>query len=191
MIEQKTPNHPHLLHVNNHQNQYGHFNDFGVSHDLNKHLQFTTKSKRLKTEIIEKLNRDFLFDSNLTSFLFLASGHKQLERFSELPFGNIICIDYQIDDYRCIQISNKKKIYGIPTDVITAMSILKEVGVVVDVLCENNSGENLGFGSGYSLSSQLVLSTGLPIFNPSKLIVIGSKKYQKNNGNYLTAKSST
>lgn len=189
MIVKTPPTYPHLIKINNHQNSYGKFNDFGVSHDLNMHLQFTRKSKRLKADIIERLKCDFLSEKSLTTFLFIASGHQQLERFENLPFDNIICVDYQIEDYKCIGLADNKKIYSIPTDVITAFSILKEVGVVVDVLCENNSGENLGFGSGYSLSSQLVLSAGLTIFNPNQLIVIGSKQYQKNNGNYLIAKN--
>jgi hypothetical protein len=188
MIVKTTPTYPHLIKVNNHQNSYGNFNDYGISHDLDKHLKFTRKSKRLKAEIIEKLKSDFIFDKSFKTFLFLASGQEELERFSALQFENIICVDYQIEDYKCIHIADNKRIYTIPTDVITAFSIMKEVGVIVDVLCENNSGENLGFGSGYSLSSQLVLSTGLPIFNPSRLIVITSKLYQKNNGNYLVAK---
>lgn len=189
MIVKTTPTYPHLIKVNNHQNSYGNFNDYGISHDLDTHLKFTRKSKRLKAEIIEKLKSDFIFDKSFRTFLFLASGHQHLERFSYLPFNNTICVDYQIEDYSCFRIADNKRIYAIPTDVITAFSILKEVGIVVDVLCENNSGENLGFGSGYSLSSQLILSTGLPVFNPAKLIIIGSKHYQKNNGNYLIYKN--
>lgn len=179
---------PRLLKANNHRKTYGKLDELGVSHDTNRYLNFTRKSKQLKQEIILKLKSDFNFEFGFKTFLFLASGHEQLERFSALPFDNIICVDYQINYYSCTHISDTKRIYTIPTDAITAFSILKEVGVIVDVLCENNSGENLGFGSGYSLSSQLVLSTGLPIFNPSRLIVITSKLYQKNNGNYLVAK---
>lgn len=179
---------PRLLKVNNHRKYYGRLDEIGVSHDPEKYLFFTKKSKQLKDEIINRLKDDFMLKKGFKTFLFLASGQEELERFSALQFENIICVDYQIEDYKCIHIADNKRIYTIPTDVITAFSIMKEVGVIVDVLCENNSGENLGFGSGYSLSSQLVLSTGLPIFNPSRLIVITSKLYQKNNGNYLVAK---
>lgn len=177
-----------LQKVNNHQKNYGRLDTLGVSHNEDEYLNFTRKSKQLKEDIILKLQTDFMFEKGFKNFLFVASGHEQLERFSSLPFNNIICVDYQIEEYMCIKISDNKRIYAIPTDAITAFSILKEVGVIIDVLCDNNSGENLGFGSGYSLSSQLVLTSGLSVFNPSKLIVIASKQYQKNNSNYLVAK---
>lgn len=187
MIVKTLPTYPHLIKINNHQNSYGQFNDFGVSHDLNKHLQFTLKSKRLKSEIVSKLKGDFLFDRTFTTFLFLASGHEKLERFAELPYNNIICIDYQILDYQCLNISYNQRIYTLPIDVITGLSILTEIGVLVDILCDNNDGANLGFGP-YSTFSQLVLSAGLPCFNKEKLLVVGSRQYQKINENYQIAR---
>lgn len=182
---------PLLFKVNNHQKNYGFLDGLGVSHDQDKYLSFTKKSKQLKNEIIKNLKIDFMFDDDFKTYLYLAAGHEKLERFSVLPFNNIICVDYQIENYRCIQVADNKKIYAIPTDAITALYILRQViGVKrIDVLEEFNSGENLGFGSGYSLSSQLVLSTGLPIFNSSQLIVITSKNYQKKNCNYQVVKN--
>ena len=187
MIDTKTPNYPHLIQVNNHQKPFGHFNDYGVAHDLDKHLQFTRKSKKLKAEIVSKLKSDFLFETGFSTFLYLASGHEKLERLALLPYNNIICIDYQILEYQCLNISYNQRIYTLPIDVITGLSILTEIGVLVDILCDNNDGANLGFGP-YSTFSQLVLSAGLPCFNKEKLLVVGSRQYQKINENYQIAR---
>jgi hypothetical protein len=188
-MKEKTESKPRLIRANNHLKSYGRLNELGVTHDPDKHLSFTRKSKTCRNSIIEILKSDFLFNSNFKTFLFIASGYDDLGRFANLPFNNIICVDYQISEYQTIKISDNKRIYCIPTDVITGFFILNKVGVIVDVLCDNNSGENLGFGSGYCLSSQLVLSTGFNIFNKKQLIIIGSRAYQKLNSNYLIAKN--
>lgn len=163
-----------------------HFDRLGINHDTNDYLSFTQKSIIQKRNITEQLKKDYQFGQS--TFVYACSGHADLERLSFLSFDNIICIDYQIDNYECIELSQGQRLLKIPTDLITAIAIMVNVGIIVNVWCDQNQGSALGFGSGYSTLAQSVLSSATKLFS-EEVIVIGSYSYQKKVGNYQVAKN--
>ena len=161
------------------------FDRLGVNHDTNDYLSFTRKSIIQKRKITEQLKKDYQFEQS--TFVYACSGHEDLERLAFLSFDNIICIDYLIDNYECTELSHGQRLIKIPTDLITAIAIMTKVGVIANVWCDNNSGQVLGFGSGYSTLAQSVLSSATNLFG-EEVIIIGSHAYQKKVLNYKTAK---
>lgn len=174
-----------FIRVNDNSSTAKHFDKLGVNHDTNDYLSFTKKSIIQKRNITEQLKKDYQFGQS--TFVYAASGYEDLERLSFLNFSNIICIDYQIENYECIQLAPNKKLIKIPTDLITSIAIMKVIGVKVGVWCDNNSGQNLGFGT-YSTVAQNILSSATDLFG-DEVIIIGSYSYQKKVGNYQVAKN--
>lgn len=165
-----------------------HYDKIGVNHDHDKYISFTKKSKRTKFKIAELLKNDYLTDKNLSTFCFVASGYEDLERLSFIQYNQIICIDTLIPKYECVIISEKQRIFKIPLDLISAISVMRECKIKIDCWCDNNSGQVCGFGEGYATLSNIVLSTAMELFD-EKLVVVASYQYQKKVCNYQIAKN--
>jgi len=163
-----------------------HYDRIGVNHNESDYLTFTRKSIIHKRRITEQLKKDYQLGQS--TFVYACSGYEDLERLSFLSFDNIICIDYQIMNYESILLAPNKKLIKIPTDLITAIAIMKAASVKINCYCDNNSGQVLGFGSGYSTLSQSVLSCATNLFG-DEVIILGSHAYQKKVANYQVAKN--
>jgi len=168
-----------------------HFEKEGISHDSVYVKKCLHRSNRLSPTTIESLKHDFLFGDNYTTLCYLSSGIEDIyNRFSQLNgINNIILIDYQFKEYKCIQVSPTQRIYCIPTEVVAGSLILERAGVTsIDYLVDINCGMNLGFGF-FSVSSHLSLSTYTPLLNEDKVIFIGSRKYLRSNQQYSVSKN--
>lgn len=168
-----------------------HYDREGINHDSSYVKKCLNRSNRLFPPTIVSLKQDFLFGDNYITLCYLSSGIEDIyNRFSQLNgINNIILIDYQFKEYKCIHVSNNQRIYCIPTEVVAGSLILERAGVTsIDYLVDINCGMNLGFGF-FSVSSHLSLSTYAPLLNKDKVIFIGSKKYLKSNQQYAVAKN--
>lgn len=168
-----------------------HYDREGINHDSSYVKKCLNRSNRLFPSTIVSLKQDFLFGDNYITLCYLSSGIEDIyNRFSQLNgINNIILIDYQFKEYKCIQVSPTQRIYCIPSEVVTGSAILERAGVTsIDFLVDINCGMNLGFGF-FSVSSHLSLSTYAPLLNKDKVIFIGSKKYLKSNQQYAVAKN--
>ncbi len=165
-----------------------HYDKIGVNHDPRMYKSFTNKSKRIKPQIAEQLQKDYLTNKELTTFCFVASGYENLERLSAIKYDQIICIDPLIPKYECVKFSERKRVIKLPLDLIFSISIMRDCQVKIDCWCDNNSGQVCGFGEGYGTMSQLVLSSAMDLFQ-DKFVVVGSYQYQKKVANYQIAKN--
>ena len=156
-----------IVRVKDNSSSAEHYDKLGINHNESDYLSFTRKSIIQKQRIIENLKKDYQFGQS--TFVYACSGIEDLERLSFISFDNIICIDYQIMNYESILFAPNKKLIKIPTDLITGIAIMKAASVKINCYCDNNSGQVLGFGSGYSTLSQSVLSCATNLFGDEVL----------------------
>ena len=169
-----------------------HYDQDGIIHDSDIVNKCVSNSEINFRDNIANLNHDLLRGENVKTAVYLAAGIDSTEdilsRYSNIHgINNLILIDYRIEKYECINVSDTFKIFNVPSEVVRSALIIEKCNITIDILMELNCGINLGFGF-FSLSSNQVLSLFEPFCNKKQFIFIGSYNYQKDNEQYMVAR---
>ena len=106
------------------------------------------------------------------TLVYFASGNQINEKYKNLPYDNIILVDYSFK--HCSY--NQEKIFCLSMDAIMAVYILKQLNVKIDCFVGRQEGLYEG-GGHYAINSNYFLNYCFPLFSDTVLYMANKKDY--------------